>query len=212
MIKFRDRADGGKKLAQKLEAYRDKSNTIVIGLPRGGVVTAYQIARELHLPLDIIVPRKIGAPFNPELAVGALTQEGTCVWNAELMQRLGLTPADLAHTIAEEQAEAARRLATYRGNRPPLDLKNKTVILVDDGIATGATMRAAIASAHAMGAHKVIVAVPVAPQDTLDLLRQEADEVICAYVPTFFGGVGAFYEMFPQTTDAEVIDIMHKFA
>jgi putative phosphoribosyl transferase len=208
MIRFKDRYDSGKQLAHMLMHYQHNRQAIIIGLPRGGVVTAAAVAHELSLPLDIIVPRKIGAPGQPELAVGALTQEGTIVWNDNLMELLHLTPDDLRATIDEEKREAERRIKIYRDNRPPLNLKNKIVIIIDDGIATGATMRAALASARARGAQKVIVAAPVAATDTLAILKQEADEVVCLASPEPFFGVGAFYDNFAQTTDAQVIQLL----
>jgi len=209
-MRFRDRSDGGKKLAVLLTMYKDHPDAIIIGLPRGGVVTAFEVAKVLNLPLDIIVPRKIGAPTNPELAVGALTQEGDIVWNETLFKSLGLTVDDLANTIEEEKAESARRLQVYRGNRLPLNLKNKIVILVDDGIATGATMRAAVASARVQGAKKIVVAVPVSPPEALKQIKKEVDEVVCLQTPEVFFGVGAFYEIFAQTEDQEVIDLLEK--
>jgi putative phosphoribosyl transferase len=208
---FKDRIDAGKQVAEKLkDEYKDKPDTIVIGLPRGGVIVAAQVADQLGLPLDIVVPRKIGAPFQPELAVGAITQDGELVWNEHIMNMLHLKPKDLDETIKKETEEAQRRLKLYRGNRPPLELAGKTVILVDDGIATGATMRATIQYAKTHGALKIIVAVPVAAVDTLDALQWKVDEIISVIVPTAFYGVGGFYHSFPQTSDQEVIDIMQS--
>ena len=173
-MRFKDRVDGGKQLAVLLTKYKNNTDAIIIGLPRGGVVIAFEVSKELNLPLDIIVPRKIGAPTNPELAVGALTQEGAIVWNEALRKSLGLSPDDLKDIIAAEKKEAARRLRVYRGNRQPLNLKNKIVILVDDGIATGATMRAAISSARIQGAKFIVVAVPVSPMQVLEKIKQQA--------------------------------------
>ncbi len=207
-MRFKDRVDGGKQLAVLLTKYKNNTDAIIIGLPRGGVVIAFEVSKELNLPLDIIVPRKIGAPTNPELAVGALTQEGAIVWNEALRKSLGLSPDDLKDIIAAEKKEAARRLRVYRGNRQPLNLKNKIVILVDDGIATGATMRAAISSARIQGAKFIVVAVPVSPMQVLEKIKQQADEVICAVTPDIFLGVGAFYDSFSQTEDAEVITLL----
>jgi putative phosphoribosyl transferase len=209
-MRFRDRVDGGRQLAQKLMQYKKHPHAIVLGLPRGGVVTAYEVANQLDLPLDIIVTRKIGAPFNPELAIGALTQDGTAVWNEKLLKSLHLKPADLTQTIEQEKKEAQRRLSKYRGARKPLQLKDKIAILVDDGIATGATMRAAIASARALGAVKVIVAIPVAPIEKLESFEKEADEFVCLSLPKIFLGVSAFYDEFGQTVDEEVIDLLAK--
>lgn len=210
MTRFQDRADGGKQLAKHLLHYKNCQNALVIGLPRGGVVTAYEVAHELGLPLDLIVPRKIGAPLNPELAVGALTQEGDIIWNNSLMKSLGLHVSDLSSIIAAEKEEARRRLSLYRGNRPPLNIKDKIAILIDDGIATGATMRAAISSARKQKVKKIVVAVPVCPPDTLNEIKKEVDEVICLFSPERFFGIGAFYINFAQTTDEQVIDLMSK--
>jgi putative phosphoribosyl transferase len=209
-MRFKDRTDAGQQLAKKLLHYKNAPNTIVLGLPRGGVVTAYEISKVLELPLDIIVARKIGAPGNEELAIGALTEGGTTIFNHGLMESLGLTIYDLMPIIEKEKKEADRRFKLYRSGRGPLELKDKTVILVDDGIATGATMRAAIHSARTRGAKKIIVAVPVAPPGAIAKLKKEADEVICLYETDQFWGVGQFYDNFGQTSDDEVIEIMNK--
>jgi len=210
MIRFKDRIEGGKKLAVLLASYKNNSNTIVIGLPRGGVVTAYQVACALNLPLDLVVPRKIGAPTNSELAVGALTQEGNIIWNDTLLEQLGLTVTDLVDNIKKEKKESTRRLSLYREGRLSLNVKDKIVILVDDGIATGVTMRAAIASVRAQGAKKIIVATPVSSREALKKMKKEADEVVCVTTPEAFWGVGAFYDLFDQTEDEEVIELMKK--
>ncbi|TET35401.1 phosphoribosyltransferase [Candidatus Dependentiae bacterium] len=207
---FVDRQDAGKQLADKLAAYRNHHIAIVIGLPRGGVIPAAEIAKELKLPLDIVVPRKIGAPFNSELAVGAVTQDGQVVWNEKLMKSFHLSPddLDLKETIKKERAESNRRLSLYRRGRPPLVLKDKTVIIVDDGIATGATMRAAIAYAKQQGAAKIIAATPVATVDTLELIAPEVDEIVSVKLPKTFLGISAFYDIFGQTSDDEVIEVL----
>jgi len=209
-ITFVDRQDAGKQLADKLAAYRNHHIAIVIGLPRGGVIPAAEIAKELKLPLDIVVPRKIGAPFNSELAVGAVTQDGQVVWNEKLMKSFHLSPddLDLKETIKKERAESNRRLSLYRRGRPPLVLKDKTVIIVDDGIATGATMRAAIAYAKQQGAAKIIAATPVATVDTLELIAPEVDEIVSVKLPKTFLGISAFYDIFGQTSDDEVIEVL----
>ncbi len=208
MIRFKDRKDAGMLLAKKLLSYKNKPNAVVIGLPRGGVVTAFEIAQELKLPLDIIVPRKIGAPFSPELAVGALTEDGQVDLNEQLIHNLNINKKDLENIIEEEKQEAQRRLKIYRGNRSPRNLQNKIVLLVDDGIATGATMKAAIKSAQKDGAQKIIVATPVAPPETVKLLEKLVDEVICLQQPEDFGAIGIFYENFKQTTDEEVVALL----
>ena len=205
---FRDRSDAGKKLAQRLLKYKDKPETIVLGLPRGGVVTGYEVAKLLDLPLDIVVPRKVGFPDNPELALAAIAEDGSIIINDQLMNDLGLQLNDLQDLIAKEKKEAARRMKLYRAGRPPLELAGKKVILVDDGVATGATMRAAISSVRSRGARSIIVAIPVAPSEVLDEIRSEVDDLICLLVPDQFFGVGGFYESFPQTEDQEVIDLM----
>lgn len=209
---FNDRADAGRQLAKHLEHYKNNPDVIVIGLPRGGVVVAAEIARALKAPLDIIVPRKIGAPGHEELAVGALTEDGIVQLNEELMQALGLSEADLTGIIEKEKKEAQRRLNLYQGNRPPLSFKKKTVILVDDGIATGATMQAAIASARAHIARKIIVAIPVGPENMIKQLDKEVDQVVCLQIPESFWGVSQFYRRFEQTSDEEVIRIMAQQA
>jgi predicted phosphoribosyltransferase len=206
---FHDRIDAGKKLAKHLQQYAGQPDVVVIGLPRGGVVVAAEVARELQVSLDIIIPRKIGAPGQEELAVGALTEDGTVQLNEELMQILGLSSADLTQIIEREKQEAKRRLKLYRGNRPPRILKDKTVILVDDGIATGSTIQAAIASAYEEGAKKIIVAIPVGPAITIKELKKEVDEVVCLQMPESFLGVSQFYRNFAQTSDEKVIRLMH---
>ena len=207
-MNFFNRTDAGKKLAAELQQYKNATETIIIGLPRGGVVTAHVLAQELNLPVDIIVTRKIGAPSNEELAVGALTQEGGVIWNEDVMRSQHLTPEDVKLTVQKEKTEVARRIFTYRGNKPPLNLTNKIVILTDDGIATGATMRAAIASARACGAAKIIVAVPVAPIDAMERITNEVDNFTCVHLAKTFMGIGSFYKNFDQVTDEEVIALL----
>ena len=205
---FKDRIDAGKKLAQHLLAYKDKPEVVVLGLTRGGIVPAFYVAQSLNAPLDIVIPRKIGSPGNPELAVGALAEDGTVVLNDQLVRSLGLHVRDLAHSIEAEKNEAKRRIQLYRAGRKPLDLTGKTVILVDDGIATGATMRAALVSVRSRGAKFIVVAVPVAPAESLDEIRHEADELICLYMPEAFWGVSGYYQSFKQVQDKEVIDLL----
>ncbi|MBI2444685.1 MAG: phosphoribosyltransferase [Candidatus Magasanikbacteria bacterium] len=205
---FSDRREAGTRLAKLLGAYQRQSDAVVLGLPRGGAVTAAAVARALNLPLDIIVARKIGAPHNEEYAIGAVTEQGEPLLDEGAIAALEVTPEYLEKTIAAERREASRRRATYRGQRPPLKLAGQTAILIDDGVATGATMRAAIREARALGAAKVIVATPVIARDTLERLRAEANEVIYLDAPLFFGAVGAFYENFAQTTDEEVINLL----
>ena len=207
---FRDRVDAGEQLVPRLKQYANQAEVIVLGLPRGGVVTAAVIAKTLKLPLDIIVPRKIGAPMNEELALGAVAEEGAVMLDERLTSLLGVSREYLDATVEKERVEAARRLHKYRGNRPPLNLNGKTAIIVDDGVATGATMRAAIASAKAKGARRVIAATPVIAPDTLVQLQREADEVVYLEAPSYFSAVGQFYEKFEQTEDEQVVALLHK--
>lgn len=207
---FKDRRDGGKKLAGKLMKYKDQKDVVVLGLPRGGVVTAAEVAKVLNVPLDIVVPRKIGHPDNPEFAIGALAEEGIPVMNESYLESYGVPQEYIDRTVEVEKKEAERRLKLYRGKRPPLDLKNKIAVLVDDGIATGATMRAAIVSARHKGAKKIVVAVPVTARDSKNRIARESDEFVAVHEPLFFGAVGAFYEEFGQTEDQEVIEIMKE--
>jgi len=207
---FKNRQEAGQKLAEKLKEFKSQKNTIILALPRGGVVTAFEIAKELNLPLDLVIPRKIGAPDNEEYAIGAITETGEGIFNQEAIDSLSVSKEYLDKKVAAEKKEATRRLKTYRQDRPALNLKNKTVIIVDDGIATGLTMRAAIKSVKEKKAKKVIVAVPVSAQDSLKIIEKEVDQVICLDAPLFFGAVGAFYRDFGQTTDEEVIELMKK--
>ncbi len=201
MALFRDRVDAGEKLARALGALKGQRN-VVIGIPRGGVPVAAVVARELGAPLDVLIVRKIGHPNQPELAVGALAQGGFIVRNEDLLA--GVSEADFARVQEREQRELTRRAAAYRGDRPPLDLEGKQALLVDDGLATGATMRAAVAAARGLGASRVVVAVPVAAPDVRALLETEVDQVVCLAEPEGFSSVGNWYADFGQTTDAEV--------
>lgn len=207
---FRNRKLAGKMLANALREYKKKKNTMVIGLPRGGVVVADVVARELGLPLDLVVPRKIGAPGNPEFAIGAITEKGEPILNQEVVSAYGISKDYIEKTAAEEKMEAKRRLEVYRKDRPPLTLKNKEIILIDDGIATGLTMLAAIKSCKDKGAKKIIVATPCGAKDSINQISKKVDRVVCLHTPTFFGAVGAFYEEFAQTEDEEVIEIMKR--
>ncbi len=207
---FRDRQEAGQKLAEKMRRLQGSLETVLLGLPRGGVVVAAEAAKWLRLPLDIVVTRKIGAPDNPELAIGAITEDGEAALDEAIIAAWQIPAEYIKQEIAKEKQEARRRLELYRSGRPALNLKNQTAILVDDGIATGATMRAAIASARAKGAKKVMVAAPVIAADTLEALQKKADEIIYLDAPAYFGAVGAFYENFEQVEDEEVIALLNK--
>lgn len=207
---FRNRIDAGKKLAVALKGFENTKDTIVIGLPRGGVVLAYEVAKQLHLPLDIICPRKIGAPWNPEFAVGAVTETGHYILDQNSIAQLQISERYLHDEIEKEKEQAQRRLSLFRPGRKPRDLKGKTIILVDDGLATGMTMKAAILSSQLEGATKIVVAVPVSPRDTLEEIRQQADEVVCLATPAFFEAVGQFYDEFYPVEDSEVVALMQQ--
>lgn len=206
---FSDRLDAGRQLATALTHYRNQSKDVeILGLPRGGVVVAYQVAKALNLPLDVTCPRKIGAPFNPELAIGAVTETGQAILNDRLIAQLAVSEEYLQQVIDKETKRAQHRLKLFRKNRPPRNLEGKTVILVDDGLATGATMKAAIQSVKYEGADRIVVAVPVAPEDTLAEMEQMADEVICLATPLFFSAIGQFYTDFSQVEDDEVCRLL----
>jgi len=207
---FKNRVEAGEKLAAALGKFKNAPDTIIIALPRGGVIVGYEVAKKLNLPLDIVVPRKIGAPGNPEFAIGAITETGEGIFDEMTVGTYGITESYLQNEIKKEKAEAVRRLKLYRGTRPPLDLKNKTAILVDDGLATGLTMRAAIKTVKKLGANKIIVTIPVTSPEAAELIKQECDEIIYLEAPAFFGAVGSFYEEFEQTADDEVIDLLSR--
>jgi len=207
---FKDRQDAGQQLAQKLLDYKGKKNVIVLGLPRGGVVNAFEVSKGLNLPLDVLVPRKIGAPGFEEVAIGAITMDGAKILDQEAIKMYNISPDYIAKEIKAEGKEAKRRLEKFRGSKPPLDLKNMTAIIVDDGIATGATMRAAIQSAKIKGASKVIVAVPTLASESIDLIESETDQLIYLDAPpsALSYSVGQWYKDFAQTEDDEVVEIL----
>jgi len=209
-MKFFDRQDAGNFLAKELSKYKNAAKTIVLGLPRGGVITALAVAKRLSLPLDIIVVRKISALDNPEFAIGATDENGKAIFNEEAISYFQVPKTYLSFQLAKEKMEARRRLKLYRKKRKKLDLNDKTVILVDDGIATGFTMRAAIESVKAKGAKKVIIAVPVAPSSSVLGFEKEVDDLVMPYTTDDFLAVGQFYQSFEQTTDQEVIDALNQ--
>lgn len=189
-------------LASKLMDYAEKA--IVLAIPRGGVVVGFEVAKKLRIPIDIIVPRKIGAPFNPELAIGAVTEDGTMILDRQLIEYLGVSESYIEEESAQQRLEIKRRLRLYRGGTSFLNLKGLQVILVDDGVATGATVRAALASIRKKDPKSVILAVPVAPPSTIRDLKREADDVIYLAAPEPFYAIGQFYRDFAQTSDEEV--------
>lgn len=209
-LRFADRHEAGRELGRRLLALPDlrRENTLILALPRGGVVVGYEIARQLNVPMDVIVARKLGAPGQPELALGAVTGRGHLVLDSELVRLLHVSDEYLAEETHRQTAEAHRREGLYRAGRPPLDLSGRTVIVVDDGVATGATLRAALHAVREASPERIIVAVPVGPSDTIELLRQEADDVICLRTPEPFFAVGAWYRDFRQVSDEEVQQLL----
>jgi putative phosphoribosyl transferase len=207
---YADRAEGGRALAAALGSHRGATDTIVLGLPRGGVPVAYEVATGLDLPLDVLVVRKLGLPWQPELAMGAIASGGALVRNDEVVRYLGDRADAFAAVRAREQAELERRERDYRGDRPPLEMRNRTGILVDDGLATGATMEVAVRALKALGARRVVVAVPVASPEARDRIAAVADEVVCLAVPMLFSAVGQWYRDFGQTSDDEVRDLLAR--
>jgi predicted phosphoribosyltransferase len=207
---FIDRFDAGRQLAERLGHYAGRDDVIVLALPRGGVPVGYEVARSLGAPLDVFLVRKLGTPGHEELAMGAIASGGVRVLNEGLVRQLGLTDRQVDVAAAEEQEELDRREHAYRDDRPPPAVGGKTVILVDDGLATGSTMRAAVQAVRRLGPMRVVVAVPVGAADTCERLGQVADEVVCALVPESFMAVGMWYEDFTQTTDEEVRDLLER--
>ena len=207
---FRDRREAGRLLAAKLTGYANRPDVIVLALPRGGVPVADEVARALGAPLDVFVVRKLGVPGSEELAMGAVATGGVRVLNDQLVNRLGI-PDHLIDAVAvREGQELARRERLYRGGRPLLDVRDRTVILVDDGLATGATMHAAIAALRQLHPARIVVAVPTASPETCEEMRAEVDDVICAITPEPFQAVGRWYQDFAQTTDEEVQDLLTR--
>jgi putative phosphoribosyl transferase len=207
-MRFRDRAHAGKVLARALSRYAGRDDVIVLALPRGGVPVAAELARALGAQLDVFVVRKLGLPGHEELAMGAVAPGGVLVLDDRLVRGLGIPDEVLRETVEKELRELERREAAYRAGRPPLDLEGKTVILVDDGLATGATMRAAALALRKYKPARVVVAVPVASAETCDEFRADVDEIVCALTPSPFHAVGLWYDDFSQTSDEEVRELL----
>jgi predicted phosphoribosyltransferase len=210
---FDDRADAGRHLARQLLYYRrgpDGVPPIVLALPRGGVVVGYEVARALNAPLDLVVARKLGAPGHEELGIGAIAPGGVRVLDGMAIRWLGISEEQVRQIVNRETEEMNRRIELYRGSRPLPDVRGRTAILVDDGLATGVTARAAVQFLRAQDPERLVVAVPVCSAETADLLRSQVDEVICASIPPFFRAVGLWYRDFTQTTDQEVIDLLDR--
>jgi len=207
---FHDRVDAGRQLAAKLMRLAGRDDVIVLALPRGGVPVGYEVARLLRAPLDVFLVRKLGTPGREELAMGAIASGGVRVLNTEVVRELGITPAEIAEAAAREREELRRREDAYRDGRPAPDLCGKTVVLVDDGLATGSTMRAAVAAVRKLGPARVVVAVPVGAAETCREFRSVADDVVCVDTPDPFFAVGNWYKDFAQTTDDEVRELLAR--
>jgi len=207
---FTDRIDAGRQLAARLASFADRDDVIILALPRGGVPVAFEIAQALHLPVDIFLVRKLGVPGHRELAMGAIATGGVRVLNDDVVRSLQIPSRAIDAVAEEEQRELERRERAYRGNRAAPTVAGRTVIIVDDGLATGSTMRAAVAALRQQAPERIVVAVPVAPPSTCTELRAEADEVVCLATPEPFSAVGLWYRDFSETSDAEVRDLLAR--
>ena len=207
---YADRPEAGRELAEALGEYAGRHDVIVLALPRGGAPVAFEVAEALGAPLDVFLVRKLGFPGNEEFAMGAIASGGVRVLNEPILDRYGVPEAVVEAVVRSEERELKRRERSYRGDLPPLDVRGKTVIVVDDGLATGLSMRAAVTALRSLGPKRVVVAVPVGPADTVEELRQLADRVVCPATPEPFLAVGRFYDAFDQTTDREVKDILAR--
>ena len=207
---FRDRKDAGEKLAAQLTRYANRDDVIVLALPRGGVPVAYEVATQLNAPLDIFLVRKLGVPGHEELAMGAIASGGVTVVNEDIVDYLRIPRAMIEAVAQKEQLELERRDQAYRGDRPPADVTDRIVILIDDGLATGSTMRAAAESLRLQKPKRIVVAVPVSSPETCEAFRSEVDEIVCAATPAHFRGVGLWYDDFSQTSDHEVRELMRR--
>jgi len=209
---FSDRSEAGERLAGRLAAYRDREDTVVLGLPRGGVVPAFEIAKALHLPLDVIIVRKIGYPGSPEFAIGAVSESGMVILNRSIITAYRVDDEYIEKEIGLKKEEIFRRAALYRKGKGMIDIRDRTVIVVDDGVATGASIKASIKAVRQQGPERLVLALPVAPPSTAHELEEMADEFICLEVHEDFGAVGNFYEDFSQVSDEEVVDLLQRAA
>jgi putative phosphoribosyl transferase len=207
---FSNRREAGRKLAERLRGYANRKDVVVLGIPRGGVPVAFEVAKTLQVPLDILLLRKLGVPGHEELGFGAIASGGIRALNPEVVEALRISPLDIELVTNQERKELKRREHTYRGHRPPLNVKDLTVILVDDGIATGSGIRAAVGALRQMQPAHIVIAVPVAPGSTCDRLRPEVDDLVCLAMPEPFYGVGQFYLDFSQVSDQEVNELLDR--
>lgn len=207
---FQDRADAGRQLAAALQGYARRPDVLVLALPRGGVPVGFEVARALNVPLDVFLVRKLGVPGQEELAMGAVASGGMRVLNREVVEALGIPDSVIGAVAAREQQELERREHLYRGDRPQPIVRGRTVVLVDDGLATGSTMRAAVLALRQQGPQRIVVAVPVAAAETCDEFRSEVEETVCLATPEPFYAVGMWYEDFSETTDEEVRSLLEQ--
>lgn len=207
-MSFKDRHEAGKRLAEALSSYRQTSDLLVLALPRGGVPVAWEVAQALDAELDVLVVRKLGVPWQPELAMGAIAGNGVRVLHEDMVRSLHIAEEEIEDIVRRETEELKRREVAYRGDRPKPTIQDRTVIVVDDGLATGATMQAAVQALREQSPARIAVAVPVAPPDTADSMTRYADEVVCLMQPAGFGSVGQWYQHFGQTSDDEVKELL----
>ena len=210
MVEFTDRQEAGRRLAEALSAYQDRDDVVVLGLPRGGVPVAFEVARALRAPLDVFLVRKLGVPGNPELAMGAIASGDVRVLNEGVVRRMRISDDAIERVTEREREKLENREQIYRGARPEVDLTGKTVLLVDDGLATGATMRAAVDALRQRDPRKIVVAVPTAPPETCSEFEDVVDDMVCVTTPRPFFGVGGAYRDFSQTTNDEVRDFLER--
>ena len=210
MTIFENRRDAGKQLAKELSEFKGQNDAIVLGLPRGGIPVAYEVAKALELPLDVFIVRKLGVPGQPELAMGAIASGDIKVMNESVVRNAGISDQQIEEVAHKEKEELKKREKAYRGARPDIDLQGKTVLIVDDGLATGASMRAAISALRKHNPKKIIAAIPTAPRDTCQEFESEVDQIICLRTPSPFWGVGGSYQNFSQTTNEEVRTFLNK--
>ncbi|MGR6034054.1 MAG: phosphoribosyltransferase [Candidatus Nitrosoglobus sp.] len=209
-LPFKNRIEAGRLLAEELKSYANRTDVLVLALPRGGLPVAFEVAQALGAPLDLMLVRKLGVPRQEELAMGAIAAGGTKVLNQDLVKSLNISDAALEAVISKEKRELERREHTYRGDRPVPEVGNRCVILIDDGLATGATMKAAVLALRQQQPAQIIIGVPVAPPDTVEELRKEADEIICLATPEPFYAIGTWYVDFSQTSDEEVRTLLAR--
>lgn len=210
LVRFRNRSEAGQMLAKKLLKYAGPENVIILGIPRGGVPVAFEVAQVLGAPLDVFLSRKLGVPGQEELAFGAMATGGVRVLDADIVEAVGISNEQIEAISEREREELDRRERLFRADSPPLEVSGKTAILVDDGIATGSSMLAAVAALRQLKPARIVIAVPVAPASTCNRLRREVDEIVCVESPEFFYAIGQFYEDFSQVSDSEVCEVLHR--